>query len=638
MQEQALHPAPKPSRPSVSAAGATLRAKALPGIKRLFQEYGHWLIPLLPLVLLAWQPFGWTSHLWTRPNSPLVFQPLVPLLTLFLIASRRQDFADQRRRAVRRLSHSVPLSEYEETHRSRSFLGRLRARRKAQALLVLARANHTLLQGNVSLTVIGCLLMLVAYATQTPGLAVVSVVTVLVGAIFYAYGRAALIALAVPLLFLLTMIPPPEALMIRAEQTAQLASLGVVADLLGALGETPEPGPNVIHLGNYHLEVLQGGSGLAILVPALALTLWWLILRRTGFALGTMVLGVAVLAAMLVHIGHFVLAGLIGSKLGAMEFAKALENANSLLLLVPTLALIFFVGRAMGVGKPRAQNRQEYGGWQGGGGASAAPLSAQLSVIPAGDPTPGTAAAAAGASPGPTRLAPSSLRLAGIIAVTAFFGLFMNYRMARAGDWLPSLPFKIGVDEWSGTDAPLPESMIEGLGNPKTEGRIYGNPFGEVVIVNIVAANSFNAYHEPTVCSAAYGFYLKAEKKLAFSGKNTPVRAMMMRNDNLGARIIMYYWMQHRDGSTDIDRRMGNYRDIAARLRTGVMATVQGRQTCLVRVYAEVPQDDLNGAQTHRNVSGIAHTLYKTMREHGSEKPAGQKTAQARRSGAGKGT
>ncbi len=210
-----------------------------------------------------------------------------------------------------------------------------------------------------------------------------------------------------------------------------------------------------------------------------------------------------------------------------------------------------------------------------------------------------------------------TLRLFALLAATLLLALFTSYRMSRAGDWLPPIPFNLDAGGWTGREAPLNASTLGILDNPKSEGRIYQNPFGEWVSVSVISAESFEAYHEPTVCSAGYGFFLRAESRPVIGRPGTHVRAMMLKNDRSGTRILMYYWLQNKDGSTDTEKRMGNYRDLAARFRTGMGAVARGDRTCLVRVFAIVPPGDVNGAQTHRNVWQIARAVYQTMEQDG---------------------
>ena len=209
----------------------------------------------------------------------------------------------------------------------------------------------------------------------------------------------------------------------------------------------------------------------------------------------------------------------------------------------------------------------------------------------------------------------TSVRLAAILLPTALLALFTTYRMGRAGEWLPPLPFNIREGAWSGRDAPLCEGTLAMLGHPKAAGRIYVNPFGEWVSVSVIAADSFDAYHEPTVCSTGYGFYLKAETRPTMAGPGTTVRAMLLRNQDTGQRLILYYWLQNADGTTDTEKRMGNYRDIAARLRTGYGAIVQGQRTVLVRIFSPVPPEDVSGLTTSRNLWQVSLRLYAAMNQ-----------------------
>lgn len=210
-----------------------------------------------------------------------------------------------------------------------------------------------------------------------------------------------------------------------------------------------------------------------------------------------------------------------------------------------------------------------------------------------------------------------TLRLSTLLTVTTLLALFTSYRMSRAGDWLPPLPFNLDAGAWTGRAAPLSAGTLAILNNPKSDGRIYQNPFGEWVSVSVIAAESFEAYHEPTVCSTGYGYFLRSETRPVIGRPGTNVRAMLLKNDRSGTRILMYYWLQNKDGSTDTEKRMGSYRDLVARFRTGFGAVARGHRTCLVRVFAVVPPGDVNGAQTHRNVRQIARAVYQTMEQNG---------------------
>jgi len=209
------------------------------------------------------------------------------------------------------------------------------------------------------------------------------------------------------------------------------------------------------------------------------------------------------------------------------------------------------------------------------------------------------------------------LKVGGIIAVAAALGTFSSYRFVHAGQWLPPMPDS--VDQWTGVEAPLPQNTLAILGNPMAAGRDYTNPFGEIVRASLVSAGPFENYHDPTVCVTGGGFTLSAKKTFHIDGPGSgECRAMVFRHGDY--RIIMYYWQQNRDGSTSPEARMGNYRDILARLQTGYGAVVQGHQTVLVRIYASIGEDDADGVQAQRNIDDIARAIYHSLKKDGTGK------------------
>lgn len=624
MQEQALHSPPPVSRlASLKRSAATLKTKAPSETRRFIKEYGHWLVLLVPLLALAYGPVAWTSSLWFFPNSPLIFQPYIPILAGLLVWARRRELAD----LYRRLSRRVVVPEGQQGgddgydpyfSRKRAFWQRGRR---------FSGATTDPLRGSIWLAALGCLLALVTYTTQTPGIAILGLLMILVGAIYYIYGQTILAALTIPLLFLLLMIPPPEALFSFLNPTAQVATASVVGDLLQEIGVTTKMRGHVLLLDGYRLEIFLALSGFNVVIPVMMVTFWWVLYKRAKFNTALVLLAVAMIVSLVIHILRFVLAGVVGSMLGNDDIAKAINIANSFFLIVPTLAIIYFVGRALGVGAARRVAADWYGAYDSEGhfgqsGASAiadARLREESAEVEAARPAQRARAAA------------KNRHVAAMITLCCLLALFINYRMGKAGEWIPAPPQEVSQGIWQAVDAPIPESTLKGLGDPKAEGRLYNNPFGDPPVnVSIIAGDSFEAYHEPTVCTAAFGFFLKAERELNIDGPNSKIRAMLMRNDTQGetpVRIIMYYWMQHNDGSTDTDRRMGNYRDIAARFKTGLNAAVFGRKTCLVRVFAVVPPADINGEQTHRNIRNISRAIYQRMKADGKRTGSGTQSA-----------
>jgi hypothetical protein len=226
------------------------------------------------------------------------------------------------------------------------------------------------------------------------------------------------------------------------------------------------------------------------------------------------------------------------------------------------------------------------------------------------------------------------LRTLAIVTATALLGAFASYRFTRAGAWLPSIPDEIAypreddpnkIEFWSGIDAPIDARTLQTLGNPppRAVGRQYVNPFSEVVFASFVTAGDFDNYHDPTVCVPSNGFNLSGKKTFSMEGPGKAnVRAMVFKrlDPKYGeVRILMYYWQQNRRGGTATEARMGNYRDLSARINTGFGTVVLGNQNVLVRVYTFIASDDPKGVQAQRNVEHVSRALYRHLLKEGSE-------------------
>lgn len=212
-------------------------------------------------------------------------------------------------------------------------------------------------------------------------------------------------------------------------------------------------------------------------------------------------------------------------------------------------------------------------------------------------------------------------RLGVVIALTALLGTYASASFKKAGEWLPPMPDNIGI--WEGVDTPIDREVLKQLGGPLGEARQYHNAFGESVEASVIAAGSFENYHDPTVCVTGGGFALTGIRNFPIDGPNSgKVRAMIFKNDNTKygtVRILMYYWQQNRDGSTATEAVMGNYKDTMSRFKTGYGAIVKRNQTCLMRVYAIVGPEDANAEQAQRNVDEVARALYRSLKKSGQE-------------------
>ncbi|HVK05966.1 MAG TPA: exosortase-associated EpsI family protein [Armatimonadaceae bacterium] len=211
----------------------------------------------------------------------------------------------------------------------------------------------------------------------------------------------------------------------------------------------------------------------------------------------------------------------------------------------------------------------------------------------------------------------SFVRLGALLTVTAFLGIFVGCRLEKRGLWLPEVPTEIGA--WTAVDVPLEERTVATLGYPKTLGRQYVNPFDEKVDAHVIAAASFDAYHEPGMCMAGYGFSLTAETFPQVFGAGNKARAMVLKHDETGIRVLMLYWVQYEDGSTTGRGNLRAYGDLMPRLTTGFKAAASGKQSVIVRIYTFVNPNDPNIEQARRNIYGVARGLHKGIEEDGKQ-------------------
>ncbi|MFM7321199.1 MAG: exosortase-associated EpsI family protein [Armatimonadota bacterium] len=222
------------------------------------------------------------------------------------------------------------------------------------------------------------------------------------------------------------------------------------------------------------------------------------------------------------------------------------------------------------------------------------------------------------------RSAAPSRTILGIAAVfvgVSLAGTFATLRMVRAGGWLPDVPEVIGYFE--GTVVPPNAAVLAQLGNPRSTGRTYRHPLGDMVELSVVTAGMFENYHDPTICVGGGDYRMTGVGTVALGDGEAAPRARAMvfrhrRDSNL--RILMYYWQQNRDGTTDTEARMGNLRDIAARLRTGYGAVFLGHQTVLVRVFTVYRAErDPSAEHAQRVVDEISRAVQRKLLTEGSK-------------------
>lgn len=215
----------------------------------------------------------------------------------------------------------------------------------------------------------------------------------------------------------------------------------------------------------------------------------------------------------------------------------------------------------------------------------------------------------------PSQLKPF-IHLGVVLIVMAVLGIVTGTRMQQRGQWLPEVPNEIGP--WRAIDVPLESATVKTLGEPKTLGRQYKNPFDEPVDVHVIAGESFDAYHEPAMCMSGYGFTLTAQLFPPVFGKDNTARAMVLKHEESGVRVLMLFWVQYEDGTTSGIGDMHAYADMSQRMKVGWNTVMNGKQAVIVRAYTRIPPGDESGAQARRNLYEVARGMYNGIKKDGS--------------------
>ena len=540
-----------------------------------------WLLLAASVLFAAATPLWWAKRAWMAPDSPLAFQPLVPLAALVLWGD-----------ALPRIK-----AEYRET--------------------VLIFSPHSpKLRGNVLLLAASAILLMASFLTQAAGLGVLGAVIACAGCVEFLWGKRIRNACLAPLCFLLWMVPPPDSVVARATQSLQVACTAMAGQFLRWLHVPCLVSGNVIMAGRFRLEIVGACSGMSILFPLLCLTVWLMLRARqkTGTLTKIALLMTSGSVAVLLNVLRITLMGVLGAK--APELVARLHDASGWLFTLAGFAIVYFLADKYDLAPQTVETPSEL----------AAPTPHEVR----------SEAEALSEAQQLVRIAVLSVprravRLIAFFGLLGVLGLWQQARMTNAGTWIFSLPHRVlmaGTTQsasdtdadaperfyWESQASPIAQNSLLILGGPRADARTYRSPFGETVSVSVVSAGSFDAYHEPAVCLLGSGWVASAEREMPIfpnaSPNAAPMRAMIFRNDTLHSRILMLYWLQDKTGETRTDRLMGTYRDWQARLQTGLQTLCSNRQTCIVRVIVPLDAAQAASFQARRNAEEIARAVY----------------------------
>ena len=289
-------PQPVPVPPQSSAPRSVLAPLPETGWRAfvaVLSRERYWFLLLIPY-LLAWlAPFRtqdymvdgilrWCWDRWANSNSALAFQPLVPIGVGMLIWSRREQYAAQWASITRKYP-----------------------------------ANHPRRRGNALPFVAGCIALIFSYCVQVKGVAIAAQLLIAVGAIYWAYGFMMLRILALPLMFLLLMIPPPDSILERFANKSLQFSVMQASKLLNLFHIPVEATTNVINphswflkFNGYGVEVsVWSADGSGNFICTVAILFWYVIWRRLRPAAGWLLIPLGAVFAVALNIVRIMGAG-----------------------------------------------------------------------------------------------------------------------------------------------------------------------------------------------------------------------------------------------------------------------------------------------------------------------------------------
>jgi hypothetical protein len=275
---------------------------------RLYRMQGHWLLVLIPLILILIRPLRWSWGIWFSYDSPLLFQPFLLLLAGILVWERRYDLLG--------INNEMTF---------------------------LYSANSARMRGSLWLVSLSCIALIIAALAMVTPLAMLSFVGIVVGIIYYLYGMEIVKALWQPILLLLLTIPPPGNLLAFLSSFLQtITAKTVSATLRPFLGETHSIGSFIL-LPSAQFPIGGSLGGVSVVLPTLALTLWWVFRKRLQLPQTLLLLFLSLVISLFINgIRVFAVCLMLNR---SPDMARMLAYIPSWALVIPSFLAIIFIAR-----------------------------------------------------------------------------------------------------------------------------------------------------------------------------------------------------------------------------------------------------------------------------------------------------
>jgi hypothetical protein len=304
-----------PLRERVRSLTAETIASVRAGLEFLWSQRAlAWIV--IPFACACWLPMGYSAHNWAASWNPLNFQPIVPFGAALLAWSRRD-----RLQAIKKRQQKMS-----EPRRGRT-----------------ARAGTG--SGNLLLAAGGCVLLVLAHLVHVDSLFAVGLLGIVAGVIYYLYGREILRALAVPLIFLLLLVNPPDSLVTFLGRMFGRVTVAVVAPLMSVFGLHAAAYGQFIRLPSQDIEAIGALDGSALFCLMAVLAVWYALFTRRSLLYGLVLVVTTALATIGFHLLQVALVA--GTATGAPDVSHFVRDLNLWLVALVLSALLLYLTQTM---------------------------------------------------------------------------------------------------------------------------------------------------------------------------------------------------------------------------------------------------------------------------------------------------
>lgn len=193
--------------------------------------------------------------------------------------------------------------------------------------------------------------------------------------------------------------------------------------------------------------------------------------------------------------------------------------------------------------------------------------------------------------------------LIGTLAIAAVMVQGVAMRVRAHSTFRVQPPMAVGA--WTVKSIPLSSEAMSALGNPQADGWSYSNALDEIITVQVISPDTFDAYRNPPILTR---FFTAASAKLIRSEAGGMQQTVFTALADAESKIVMMTWIQQRSGKCKPISSSGE-QSLVDRLRINIETLLEPEPYCLVRVYTAIHKWDVSGHQSQRTITRLAKAI-----------------------------